>query len=134
MADLSPTQLIVIAVIVVVVVALIVLGLRRGSLKSASFQGLGVRADVKGGQEPAPLADQTLQTDGFKAKRSFLLTVKSAKISLKRTHLNESTVQILPDDGSIQPVVPPTWNNPGTSDDPGADGSQGSTEPGRTTP
>ncbi|WP_129308380.1 hypothetical protein [Streptomyces sp. L2] len=134
MAELSPTQLVIVAVIVVAVVALIVLGLRRGSLKSASFQGMGMRADVKGGQEPAPLADQTLQTDGYKAKRSHLVSVKSAKMSLKRTKLTDSTVQILPDDGSIQPVIPPARGNPGASGGPGTPGGQEDTEPDRTTP
>ncbi|MEV5733771.1 hypothetical protein [Streptomyces sp. NPDC052292] len=103
MADLSTTQLIVIGLIVVVVLSLIVLGLRRGSLKSANFQGLGVRAGVEGGQESPPLTDQTMQTDDFKSKRSEMRIVKSARTSFKRTRFTDTTLEILPDDGTNPP-------------------------------
>ncbi|WP_320775785.1 hypothetical protein [Streptomyces sp. CRN 30] len=116
MVDLSPTQLVIIAVIVLGILALIVFGLRRGSLKRADFQGLGVRAGVEGHQEAKPLADQTMQTDGLKSRRSRFRIVKSARTSFRRSSFSRSTVEILPDDGSVPPDrTPPSDPSPGST-------------------
>ncbi|MFB6551934.1 hypothetical protein [Streptomyces sp. NPDC056405] len=109
-------QLVVIAIIVLAVLAVIVLGLRRGSLKSANFQGLGMRAGVEGGQEAKPLTDQTMQTDDFRSKRSRFRMVKGARTSFRRTRFKHSVVEILPDDGTIppdrtRPLDPPPGQN-----------------------
>lgn len=117
MVDLSPMQLLVVGIIVLGIVGLIVFGLRRGSLKSANIQGLGMRAGVEGGQEAKPVTNQTMQVDRFKSKRSRFRMVKGAKTSFRRARFKHSVVEILPDDGTVppdgtNPADPPTGRNP----------------------
>lgn len=103
MVDFSPTQLLIIGAVVVVVLALIVLGLRRGSLKSANIQGLGMRAGLEGGREAKPLPDQTIQTDDFKSKYSLIRIVRGSRTSFKRTRFKHSVLEIVPDNGATPP-------------------------------
>lgn len=116
MADLSPAQLAIVGLVVVIAVVTIVLGLRRGSLKSAHFRGLGVRARVEGAPETKPLAGQTIQTDDFSAKRSYLRIVKGARTSFRRTRFEHSVLEIVPDNGTTsqagttQPDASPDQN------------------------
>jgi hypothetical protein len=120
MADLSSTQLSIIAIAVVVVLALIVFGLRRGSLKSANFEGLGVQAGLEGGQEAEPLEGQTMQTDDFKSNRSRFRIVKGARTSFRRTRFKNSLLEILPDQEAAptRPVDPPIPPDPQPPQDP----------------
>ncbi|MYV51693.1 hypothetical protein [Streptomyces sp. SID3212] len=114
MVDLSPTQLLVIGGVLLALLAVLVLGLRRGSLKKADFQGAGVRASLEGTEEAKPLEEQTIQTDDFKSTNSRFRIVKNARTSFKRTRFKHSLLEILPDDGSTPPeaVKPPEPPDP----------------------
>ncbi|MFJ9026397.1 hypothetical protein ACIRPU_41550 [Streptomyces sp. NPDC102259] len=108
----------VIGIIVIIVLGLVVFGLRRGTLKSASVRGMGVTAGVEGHEESKPLKGQTMQTDGLRTKKSSIRMVKSARTSFKRTRLDESLIEILPDDGSPlrRPTDPPPPARPAGED------------------
>ncbi|WP_225850758.1 hypothetical protein [Streptomyces sp. HPF1205] len=106
MADLSPAQLAIVGLVVVIAVVAIVFGLRRGSLRSAQFRGLGVRARVDGAPEAKQLPGQTVQTDDFTAKRSYLRIVKGARTSFRRTRFENSVLDIVPDNGPAAPERP----------------------------
>lgn len=97
MVDLSPTQLLIIGVIVLVLVALVVFGLRRGSLRSASLRGMGMGARIEGAPESKPLTDQTIQTDEVKAKSSWFRIMIGAKTSFRRSRFKNSVVEIVSD-------------------------------------
>lgn len=116
MGGLSATELLIICGIIVIVLALVVLGLRRGTLKSASVRTMGVSAGVEGHKEAQPLPDQTMQTDGLKVNKSDIRMVKSAKTVFKRTRFKNSTLDIVSDDVPQRPTDQP----------PAADGRDGS--------
>ncbi|PWK66858.1 hypothetical protein BCL76_110344 [Streptomyces sp. CG 926] len=119
MVDLSPTQLLIIGGVVLVLVALVVLGLRRGSLRSASVRGMGIGARIEGAAESKPLTNQTIQTDEVKAKSSWFRIMLGAKTSFKRSRFKNSVVEIVPDGtGAAQepgtgPTFPPGPSGPG---------------------
>ncbi|WP_143196864.1 hypothetical protein [Streptomyces sp. CB00455] len=118
MVDLSPTQLLIIGGVVLVVVALLVWGLRRGSLRSASVRGMGMGARIEGAPESRPLADQTVQTDEVKARSSRFRIMLGAKTSFRRSSFKNSLVEIVPDDAGTGHPAPPEPPGPASGRDP----------------